>query len=460
MSSKDIVIAAAGSELAVTPIQYVGGKVVSITPSVSNNTTISLTNLTGGLSSEVQTGDVVIVSYVIGDTGEAYRNPNVTSNTYTALATLFSNDGSETSLYSGYKVMEATPDTSVTVTPTTATGRGGVVAIQAYRYCDSNFPIQQPANTAIILDTVRPTPPTITPWDALSVAVIVGAGAHTRGNIAYTTTGLTSFISSGSTNTTTDASIGMGFREINFGSYSPSRFDFASTDSNLFSSAALSVALKPKPDTVIPTFISYRAGGSTTGNTITLVKPTDVQENDLLLLTISFETSTATINSVPSGFTLVRSDGKAGSSITFTYKKIATANEPASYAITQNSSTINFSCVISVFRNANTINTLGQAASTSTSTSTSVNAKTMTPTVGGLAVSIYMSESSGTLLETPPENTTQLVSFSGASTGCSQFLFSAIAGPYFETPQRTLIAKTVGSSPAYVTAFQIQLTKE
>lgn len=291
MSAKDIIIAAAGGGQTTTAIEYVGGKTVTITPSASSNTTIFLTDLTGSPDPTLQPGDVVIVSYVIGSGATGYLNPNaaptvVQRGPFIPLATLYTNDSQDTSLYCGYKVMGFIPDTSIYVTATTNVNFGGCVAIQAYRYTDTNFPIQQPANTTTIQNTVRPTPPTITPWDNDSVAVIVGAGSHTRGNVAYTTTGLTSFISTGSTDVSEDASIGMGFRVIQSGSYSPNRFGFPQSDFTGYSCAALSIALKPKPDVVIPSFISYRGVGITTGATVTITAPTGIQENDFLLLTI------------------------------------------------------------------------------------------------------------------------------------------------------------------------------
>jgi len=452
MSAKEIVLAAAGGGQTTTAIQYVGGKTLTITPSSASNTTISLTDLTGSPSPALQLGDVVVVSYVIASTG--VETPNVTSNTYTTLASIFANDTNDTNLYVGYKIMGATPDTSVTVTPTKNVGNGGVVAIQAYRYCDSNFPIQQPANTATFTNTVRPTPPTITPWDNDSVAVIVGAGSHERGNVSYTTTGLTNFITSGSTDTSYDASIGMGFRVIQSGSYSPNRFGFSQSDSGTYSSAGASIALKPKPDTVIPTFVSYRAG-STSGLSITLTKPTDVQENDFLLLTISGAYVAGLSLTVPSGFTLVGSRASGTSSIqAWIYKKIATSSEPASYTITRSSDSGNFGAVISVFRTANTINTTGvfdvYAATTAV-------AESITPSVGGLNLAIWMFNAGQTLV-TAPANMTELVKYDNpAGAVCGQFIYSALAGPYFATLNKSL---TISSSSFESIAVQLQLTQE
>lgn len=451
MSAKDIVLAAAGGGQTTTSIQYVGGKTVSITPSTSSNTTISLTDLTGSPSPSLQGGDIVIVSYVIGTSGTTYRSPNVTSNTYTAIATLFTSDTIETSLYCGYKIMGATPDTSVTVTPTTSVGRGGVVAIQAYRYVDEVFPIQQPANTATIANTVRPTPPTITPWDADSIAVIVGAGAHTRGNVAYTTTGLTSFITSGSTDADVDASIGAGFRVIQSGSYSPNRFNFPQTDATAFSSAALSVALKPKPDTIIPSFVSYRASQGAGTTPLTITAPTGIQENDFLLLTLTSDDIGSSWGTVPSGFTLVNSYTASGFVVTTNiYKKIATANEPATYTVVQ-SSTDDYTCMLSVFRNANTINTLGTATIID---STALIAPSITPTFGGLNLVIFTCRT-GVVYEETFSGLTKVAFIEGSGTE-AQAIYVGVAAPYVATLERRVTNNVDHDS----VSLQIQLTQE
>jgi hypothetical protein len=453
MSSKDIIIAAAGGGQTTTAIQYVGGKTVTITPSTASNTTISLTDLTGSPDPTLLPGDIVIVSYTISSDGSTYRNPNVTSNTYTPIVTLFSNDIIETSLYSGYKLMGATPDSSVTVTPTTAAQRGGCVAIQAFRYVDETFPLQAPANTVTTINTVRPTPPTITPWDNDSVAVIVGAGAHIRGNVAYTTTGLTSFITTGSTDTDNDASIGAGFRVIQSGSYSPSQFGFPQTDSTSFSCAALSAALKPKPDTIIPSFVSYRAAGSATGGTITLTKPTGVQEGDFLFLTVACQTYPVTFTP-PSGFTLVTAyPGSATYSVqTAIYKKIATASEPASYAVSVSTNN-DFSSVMSVFRGANTVNTIG---SWGLDVGSSPIAPPITPTRGGLCLAIFLNEAP-TTTTSGPEDTSLVFNFSGSgSVECAQGIWSTVVAPYVPTVDREI----TNSGSHDSVAIQIQLTNE
>ena len=452
MSAKDIVLAAAGGGQTTTAIQYVGGKTVSITPSSASNTTISLTDLTGSPSTALQAGDIVIVSYALG-VSSSWLNPNVTSNTYTVLATLQVSDSETTNLYVGYKLMGATPDTSVTVTPTTATSRSGVVAIQAYRYVDEIFPLQGAANTATFLNTVRPTPPTITPWDSDSVAVIVGAGAHTRGNVAYTTTGLTSFITTGSTDTTTDASIGAGFRVIPSGSYSPNQFGFPQADSTTYSSAGVSIALKPKPDTVIPTFISYRSG-VTGGNSLTLTAPTDIQTDDLLLLFIVDNTATPPVFTAPSGFSLSASITNSSYDIqSYIYKKTATSSEPASYTITATGSVGEFSAMLCVFRNANTINTVGAGSFQATRIPT---ATTITPTRGGMLLSLFANEGSKTVVTPPPGVT--LLGTAGSTPGTA--MYYTTGGPYVPTANQTLTWSGASGTANQVLSYQLQITQE
>lgn len=450
MSAKDIVLAAAGGGQTTTVIQYVGGKTVSITPSASANTTISLTDLTGSPSTALQAGDIVIVSYVVA--AQASGQAGVTSNTYTTLASILANDTYDTNLYSGYKIMGATPDTSVTVTRTGSVDVSGCVAIQAYRYVDEVFPIQQPANTATFLNTVKPTPPTITPWDVNSVAVIVGAGAHARGNVSYTTTGLTSFITTGGVDAAEDASIGAGFRVITSGSYSPNQFGFPQADSTTYSSAGVSIALKPKPDTIIPTFISYRSG-VTGGNSLTLTAPTDIQADDLLLLFIVDNTDTPPVFTAPSGFSLSATLQSSSYPRSYIYKKIATSSEPASYTITATGLVNDFSAMLCVFRNANTINTVGAGEFV---VSRGPAAPGITPTRGGMLLSVFANEGAKTVITPPPGVT--LLGTAGSTPGTA--MYYTTAAPYFLTADQQILWSGSSGTANQTISYQLQITQE
>lgn len=449
MSSKDIVIAAAGGGQTTAAVQYVGGKTASVTPSASANNTISLTDLTGSPDPTLEPGDIVIVSYAAGNFGSV----SIISDGYTQIAGFLGDDTYDVRCYSAYKFMGATPDTSVVVSRTGSSDAGGCVAIQAFRYVDEVFPIQQPANTVATTNTVRPTPPTITPWDTNSVAVIVGAGGHNRGNVAYTTTGLTNFISTGSTDTTNDASIGAGFRVITSGSYSPNRFNFPQTDSTSFSCGAFSVALKAKPDTIIPSFISYRSGVSS-GTSLILTAPTDIQADDLLLLFIGDNNDTPPIFTAPSGFSLSATLENASYNIqSYIYKKVATSSEPASYTITRNTGVDSFSAILAVFRNANTINTVGAPNFQATRVPT---AERITPTRGGMLLSYFINEGSKTVV-TPPTGVT-LLGTAGSTPGTA--MYYTTGGPYVETTTQTLTWSGASGTANQVLSYQLQITQE
>jgi hypothetical protein len=449
MSAKDIIIAAAGGGQTTTPIEYVGGKTVTITPSASSNTTISLTDLTGSPDPTLLPGDIVIVSYAIGSPSQTV--PTIISNAYTEIATLWVSDSYDANLYSAYKLMGATPDTSVVVGPTTNLEFGACVAIQAYRYVDEIFPLQAPANTATFANTVRPTPPTITPWDNDSVAVIVGAGAHLRGNVAYTTTGLTSFISTGSTDQNSDASIGAGFRVIQSGSYSPNRFNFPQPDATTYSSVALSVALKPKPDTIIPSFISYRSG-LTSGNVVTLTAPTGIQAGDLLLLFIGDCTATPPTFTAPSGFALAETIDNNYEVQSYIYKKTATSSEPASYTVTSTGSTDAFSVILAVFRNANTLNAIGATFTVSRAPS----APSITPTRGGMLLSYFINEGSKDVVIPPPGVT--LLGIADGTPGTA--MYYTTAGPYIPTAPQELLWSGSSGTANRTLSYQLQITQE
>jgi len=450
MSAKDIVIAAGGSGQISTSTKYVGGKTVTLTPSTGTNTTISLTGLTGGLGGQPESGDLVFVSIAVGATSGG--TAELISTGYTEVANLESVDTYETDLYCGCKLMGATPDTSVIVGPTNGTGNGGCVAIQVFRYVDEIFPLQGAANTATFLNTVRPTPPTITPWDQYSIAVIVGAGAHARGNVAYTTTGLNNFISTGSTDTSFDSSIGAGFRIIGTGSYSPNRFDFPQADSSTYSSAAFSVAIKRKPDTVIPTFISYRSG-RTNGATLTLTAPTGVQADDLLLLFIVDNTDTPPPFTPPSGFSLSATLQSSSYPRSYIYKKIATSSEPASYTITTTTAVSSFSALLCVFRNANTINTVGAGEFT---VSRSPAAPGITPTRGGMLLSVFANESSKTVVTPPPGVTLLGTVLDSPGTA----IYYTTAAPYFLTADQQILWSGASGTANQTISYQLQITQE
>lgn len=79
----------------------------------------------------------------------------------------------------------------------------------------------------------------------------------------------------------------------------------------------------------------------------------------------------------------------------------------------------------------------------------------ITPTVGGLNLAIWLSDSADTIINSPA-GMVERVNFTGSGTYCAQFIFTANAGAYFLTENRSLTR----SDGSYVIGFQLQLTNE
>jgi hypothetical protein len=226
---------------ATNELAYVGGYTESFVGTTSNKI-ITLTSLTGGLSTAPEEGDVVIFAFSIG---AAFASPiSYKINTFTEIANLFANDAGDTILQVGYKVMSVSPDTTVTLTGGTSnTLFGGSVAIQVWRGVNET-PLDVTPTTATQINTVIPNPPAITPVTANSQIIVIAGGVHFAGDSqTYAASYLDNFITS-SSNDTYDSIIGMGNVEWISGTYDPASFTFSGTDSADYSNASVTIALR------------------------------------------------------------------------------------------------------------------------------------------------------------------------------------------------------------------------
>lgn len=149
---------------------YVGG-----TTGFGNdsNFSIDLTALTGGIASAPATGDIVIVvdSFVsVGD-----YNAGVLTDGYTELTDLYANDSWDSNLAVSWKIMGATPDT--TVSCVAGASRGSVGLVQVWRNVDQVTPIDSVIGTATGINGGFPDGPATTP--VTSGAVVITAGMRT-----------------------------------------------------------------------------------------------------------------------------------------------------------------------------------------------------------------------------------------------------------------------------------------
>ena len=103
---------------------FVGGKTHAINVgSTGTSTSISLTDLTGGVASAPAENDIVVGVYAVGST--ANEPIGVDTAGYTELAELHFNDTNDANLSVSWKRMGVSPDTEVTVSPTGDALAGG-----------------------------------------------------------------------------------------------------------------------------------------------------------------------------------------------------------------------------------------------------------------------------------------------------------------------------------------------
>ena len=223
-------------------IQFVGGAIVEKT---SINMTIPLNSgLTGGISSSVQAGDLVIAAQ--SSTG-AGVNPTLGINSgYTNIAgQLYTNDTFDTALLVAYKVMPSTPDTSINFTTNFLTTSGGFHIIYVFRGVDTSNPLDVTSTTATGLSSALANPPAITPVTAGAVVVVTGAAGHGLGVVNFGTTGLTSVFAD-SVNATNDLSAAIGYIPWAGGTVDAAAWSLTGSTSTHSWNAA-TMALRPAP---------------------------------------------------------------------------------------------------------------------------------------------------------------------------------------------------------------------
>lgn len=261
------------------PIRYVGGTTYSNT-AVQSSASVSLTSLSGGLSSAPETGDLVIV-FLAAPQSSALAATGYTQVTYMPPGGSYTNG-----LYVGYKFMGATPDTTVTLTATAgnAVNNAETAAIQVWRGITRNgSPFDVTPVTAKAAGSVRVNPAAITPVSYGSIIVCGGVGdAGSTGAQTFSSSELKGFLSVGGNGVNRDSTIGMGYKEWISGAFDPAQFNFSTTDPST-AWQAVTLALAPLTvaqtvydvpgtyDFVVPSGVSsisaVAVGGGRGGNT-------------------------------------------------------------------------------------------------------------------------------------------------------------------------------------------------
>lgn len=232
-------------------IQYVGAKTGVATSIGSGDTTVSLTNLTGGLASSPSEGDLIVVAYHAPFTSNLSLVIETAGGTaYTLVdSELYVDDTYDSNLRVAYRFAGATPDTSFVISHNAGATTGAIhVAVSVWRNVDASTPLDVAAVPATGTNTGRPDPASITPTTANAVVLVFGAGASAPGSTpaSFTSSDVTGdFRTNGRSGTSFASScIGFGYHEWTSGAFNPAAFGGGSNTSS-DSWTAMTLALRP-----------------------------------------------------------------------------------------------------------------------------------------------------------------------------------------------------------------------
>lgn len=224
-------------------LQYVGGNTGTWAGSTSGTNTISLTALTGGLSSSAAAGDLVIAVYATGSAADRTLSITDGSTAYTLVGSeLYANGTTtDTNLRVAYKLLSAA-DSSVTFGATGNAQDAGAAAVHVWRGVDTTNPLDVAAVTATGTGTGRPNGASITPVTSGAVIIVAGGSASATG-AAFTASALSNFRTATSADTN-DAMVGVGSSDWTAGAYDPAQWTGGTTGTG-DSWAAVTLALEP-----------------------------------------------------------------------------------------------------------------------------------------------------------------------------------------------------------------------
>lgn len=227
-------------------IKFVGSKTFTSNATVSS-VSVSLTDLTGGISSSPSAGDFVLIYLGLATDGLSVA-PTMSVTGYTPVGSVvFANGTYEANLLVAYKFMGVTPDTSANMN---WSGSGVVSgedaragAIFVFRGVDQTTPVEDDgtrsstSSTLIANFSAKPVG-----LDGGRACVAGGISAHRQGIQTYSSFDLDGFISAG-VNDNNDCSVGAGYKLDLSASFTPTQFTFTGTSTGAF--ASRTVTLRP-----------------------------------------------------------------------------------------------------------------------------------------------------------------------------------------------------------------------
>lgn len=237
-------------------IQLVGAK--TATGYVTNGSTVSLTDLTGGLASAPAIGDVVVVMLGTAETSTAPQQVSLSGVNYALLVSASATDTCTTTFSVRYKVLTSA-DTSVYISGDTRNDMTGSWSayISVWRGVDNTYPFDVATATASAASTILANPPSRTPRTTGSYLIAGGTGAHTGGVATFSSSDLTDFRSAGVNASTTDSLIGGGYKQWTSGAFDPAAFTCSISSSSTYSNVSATLVLREAGQrTIFPTVVA------------------------------------------------------------------------------------------------------------------------------------------------------------------------------------------------------------
>ena len=230
-------------------IEYVGG-VTSGRPGSTSTTTQSLSGtLTGGIATSPAGGDFVVVYCSVGSTGAPLTSQTVSGNNsgaYSNEAFQSGNSTYDSGSQLNYQRMGGTPDTSLTIPPSTDVDYAQRWVVHVFRNVDAATPLDVAAVPASGTGTGRPDPAAITPSTAGAWIVAFYASASASGSAYTAPTDFATDWLGGTQADTVDCMQGGGYYTgWTSGAYNPAAITAGGTTGAGDSWTAMTIALRP-----------------------------------------------------------------------------------------------------------------------------------------------------------------------------------------------------------------------
>jgi hypothetical protein len=193
-------------------------------------------------------GDLVVVSYAIGDNDGVDFNMAMVTAGYTEVADLHSEHTQDCDLGVYWKVMPATPDTTAEVDGLGGTDAAVAAVCMVFRGVDNVTPMDVTPTTVTGTSSADADPPSIDHNNPAGVWTVIAAGsAHTltTGSYTFGASYSTNKVDQWSDDTGSDVTVGMGYSITPADPEDPAALNHSGTDGTAYSWCACTMALRP-----------------------------------------------------------------------------------------------------------------------------------------------------------------------------------------------------------------------